>query len=86
MAMVTATHSTTKVWQVSIIRGNRGTERARTTYPNVRKGWVQRRLAIQVEMLRHDGHNRHENSQKTVLEDTDPDYLHSQYIFQPATD
>lgn len=30
-------------------------------------------------MLCQDGHNRHENSQKTVLEDSNPNNLHSQY-------
>lgn len=46
------------------------------TYPDMRKGRIERALAVQAKMLGHDRNDSHEHPQKTVLEDADPNDLH----------
>lgn len=45
------------------------------TYPNVSEGWIQRFQTVYASSFGNDGHERHENTHKAVLEDTQPNDL-----------
>lgn len=51
------------------------TDRA-SAYPDMRKGRVQRLLAIHIKALRDDSDDGHQDAEKAVLENTGPDDLH----------
>lgn len=79
--METHTHSTTKTCQtLARVRSTKG-----PAYPDVSKGRIQRLLAVHIKGLRNNSDDGHEDAEKAVLEDTDPDNLNEYNQLQHTT-
>ena len=61
------------------VHGDRDGDGVEAQHPNVAKGRAQRGVAVAAEQLGDERHEREEHADEAVLEDADPDDLHSQF-------